>query len=226
MTEGPPAASNRLMSPLLAFTGGYVDTVGFISLFGLFTAHVTGNFVLIGASLVEREGGVAGKLLALPTFVAAVALAGLFIARCARLKRDAGRPLLLMQALLLAGFLGCGLAASAAAGPDDWTVILAGCVGVAAMGLQNAASRTVFTRLAPSTVMTGNVTQVVLDLVAVTSGGADAALRARLQSMWPAILAFTVGALGGALAFAALGFWCLTIAIIAVLLTSALHPRN
>ena len=40
----------------LGFIGGYVDTVGFVALFGLFTAHVTGNFVLIGAELSRSSG--------------------------------------------------------------------------------------------------------------------------------------------------------------------------
>ena len=35
---------------LLSFNGGYVDTIGCLSLQGLFTAHVTGNFVTIGAA--------------------------------------------------------------------------------------------------------------------------------------------------------------------------------
>ena len=34
----------------LASIAGYVDTLGFVALFGLFTAHVTGNFILIGSS--------------------------------------------------------------------------------------------------------------------------------------------------------------------------------
>jgi uncharacterized membrane protein YoaK (UPF0700 family) len=35
---------------------------------GLFTAHVTGNFVTIGAALVFGTSGVVAKLLALPVF--------------------------------------------------------------------------------------------------------------------------------------------------------------
>jgi uncharacterized membrane protein YoaK (UPF0700 family) len=43
---------NHLLLPLaLSLTAGYVDTAGFLALQGLFTAHVTGNFVTLGASL-------------------------------------------------------------------------------------------------------------------------------------------------------------------------------
>ena len=38
---------------LLAYTSGFVDTLSFIALFGLFAAHITGNFVLIATSLAQ-----------------------------------------------------------------------------------------------------------------------------------------------------------------------------
>ncbi|WP_434033775.1 DUF1275 family protein [Cupriavidus sp. a3] len=60
--SGPPFGC------ILAFVTGYVDVVGFISLFGLFTAHVTGNFVLIGVDIAGNSTGLLAKLLALPTF--------------------------------------------------------------------------------------------------------------------------------------------------------------
>src|SRR6202161_4699615 len=53
---------------LLSFNAGYVDTAGSLALQGLFTAHVTGNFVTIGAALVFGTSGVVAKLLALPVF--------------------------------------------------------------------------------------------------------------------------------------------------------------
>jgi uncharacterized membrane protein YoaK (UPF0700 family) len=62
---------------LLSFNGGCVDTAGFLGLQGLFTAHVTGNFVTLGAALVFGTHGVIAKLAALPEFVVVVALARL-----------------------------------------------------------------------------------------------------------------------------------------------------
>ena len=53
---------------MLSLTAGYVDTAGYLALQGLFTAHVTGNFVTLGASLISGTSGTLAKLLALPTF--------------------------------------------------------------------------------------------------------------------------------------------------------------
>jgi uncharacterized membrane protein YoaK (UPF0700 family) len=60
---------------LLSFNGGFVDAAGFIGLQGLFTAHVTGNFVTLGAALVFGTKGVVAKLIALPEFIGVVAIA-------------------------------------------------------------------------------------------------------------------------------------------------------
>jgi uncharacterized membrane protein YoaK (UPF0700 family) len=68
----------RAALPLvLSFNAGYVDTAGFLALQGLFTAHVTGNFVTLGASLALGTSGAVAKLLALPVFCVVVIAARL-----------------------------------------------------------------------------------------------------------------------------------------------------
>ena len=69
---------------------GYADTTGFLALKGLFTSHVTGNFVTLGSALVSGTSGTLGKTLALPTFCVAVFLIRLIGHRL----RAAGRPVL------------------------------------------------------------------------------------------------------------------------------------
>jgi uncharacterized membrane protein YoaK (UPF0700 family) len=94
------------------------------------------------------------------------------------------------------------------------------------MGVQNAAARLAFTDLVPTTVMTGNVTQLVLDLVDVLRGAADAGLRLRIKKFFWPILAFACGALGGALAYVHVSWWALALplAILAGLVLAS--PRN
>lgn len=53
---------------ILSLNAGYVDTAGFLALQGLFTAHVTGNFVTLGAAIAHGSSGIVSKLLALPVF--------------------------------------------------------------------------------------------------------------------------------------------------------------
>lgn len=194
-----------LLGSLLAFTAGAVDTLGFIALFGFFSAHVTGNFVLIGATLSHGSEGLWAKLLALPAFVAVVALARLWLLR----HPAGGRQLVAAQALLLALCLAAGLLAAPFSHPDSAGAILVSLLAVAPMALQNAAARTVFASLAPTTVMTGNVTQLVIDLVDLAKGQGGGEARGRLRKFLPAVLAFAAGALAGAFGFAAWGFWAL-----------------
>jgi uncharacterized membrane protein YoaK (UPF0700 family) len=212
------AGDSAVDSTLLAFTAGFVDTSAFVALFGLFTAHVTGNFVLIGASLASHRPGLVGKLLALPVFLAAVAATRAFELHRLRGQRDAKLPILGAEAIFLALCVVAGVYASPIVDADAPLTILPGMFAVIAMAIQNAASRTTFAGHGPTTVMTGNVTQVMIDLADLVLGGAADPARARLRKMLPPVLGFLVGAIAGAFGFVYLGFGCLGFPIAAVLL--------
>jgi uncharacterized membrane protein YoaK (UPF0700 family) len=204
-----------VLSVALAFVAGFVDTCGFVALFFLFSAHVTGNFVVLAASLVQPHAGVVAKLLALPVFILAVAGTRLYVLRVAGTER-VERHLLAMELIFLGLFLAAGLAATPLIDADAPLAVLAGMLAVVAMGVQNAASRTVFAGLSPTTVMTGNVTQVVMDCVDYgfsRSAQARSGTRARLAKFGPPVLGFAAGAVGGAVLFGVVGFWCLLLPV-------------
>ena len=223
--------SNRhwLAPALMSFVAGYVDTIGFIALFSLFTAHVTGNFVLAGATLATvAAGGVSvgliGKLLALPVFVIGVALTALALRSIKSSTGSTGRAAraaLLLQTVGMLLFMLAGLWAQPILDADAPSAIICGMLGVLAMSVQNAASRLVFSDMAPSTVMTGNVTQLVIDGVdiwrAVDSASAESA-SARVSKMLPSVMAFLVGALSGGVGYQFLGFSALLVAVAALVL--------
>src|SRR6266446_863181 len=86
---------------LLSLNAGYVDTAGFLALQGLFTAHVTGNFVTLGAALVLGSAGAVAKLLALPVFCIVVIVTRLFAQSLPKLGLPILRTMLSLQLLLL-----------------------------------------------------------------------------------------------------------------------------
>jgi uncharacterized membrane protein YoaK (UPF0700 family) len=214
MTDRPHAQRALVTSCALGFTAGYVDTLGFIALFGLFTAHVTGNFVLIGSELAHPTHGVLIKFLAFPAFIAAVAASRVLALGASRRGRTAAPPLLLLQWLLLAACMLCGWRAQPIVDASGAWVLATGVLAAAAMGVQNAAGRLAFAALAPTTVMTGNVTQLVLDSVDLLRGPADEALRERIgKFLWP-VLAFGAGAICGAFAYLQASFWALALPLL------------
>jgi len=219
-----PAGATRSGSALLALAAAYVDTCGFIGLFGLFTAHVTGNFVLIGAELVRHHGGLLTKLLALPVFLASVVLTAQAEVMLARRGARATAWLLGAEALLIAAAATTFHLLGAPAVPDDRSVVIMGFVLVAAMGVQNALMRTSLAGPVQTTVMTGNVTQIAIDLLSLATGRADAPTKARMTRSWPAIAAFAVGSALGAAGYAWLNFDCLWLA--AALVAAAAVARG
>src|SRR5579862_479084 len=98
--DGPcHAAQLRWLPPLLSAIAGMVDVIGFLSL-GLFTAHVTGNLVVIAALLVRGGPPKTAQVLAVPVFMAAVAAVWL-IAKASGRRGPALTKLLLAVHFLL-----------------------------------------------------------------------------------------------------------------------------
>lgn len=184
------------LSLLLSLTAGYVDTAGFLGLQGLFTAHVTGNFVTFGAALAQGTTGIVPKLAALPFFCLAV-----FLARLAgRGLESAGqsplKPLLAAQCVLLcAGFF-----EAVAHGPfvdgDAFPALAMGMTLVTAMAIQNAIHRGYMSKMPPTTLMTGTMTQIMVDIADLLYGSAEGdrkVARDRMRRMGINVVVFALG---------------------------------
>lgn len=223
---GTQSAWARWLPPALSFVAGFVDTAGFVALFGLFTAHVTGNFVLIGAALVRPGPGILAKLLALPVFALTVAIARLLAIFLLARKRAVVRVLLGLQALFLLAFLLAGVVTAPFHDADAPSAVLTGLLGVVAMAFQNAAMRDSLGHVHPTTLMTGNVTQAVLDVVDLclgkSEGDARETMRRRLRRLGLSLVAFTAGCAAGALGILLTGFIAVAFPLaLTILLASA-----
>jgi uncharacterized membrane protein YoaK (UPF0700 family) len=186
----------------------YVDTAGFLALQGLFTAHVTGNFVTLGAALVFGTSGVIAKLVALPVFCVVVMVSRLLGTALSARGKNAASTLLFAKVVLLA----IGAALAIRLGPftngDGWPAIVTGMVLVAAMAIQNAVQRIHLSSAPPTTMMTGTTTQIMIDLADFATGQRDAAMRIRFRRMAAAVVAFAIGCALAAILYASIQTWC------------------
>ena len=221
-----PIRSTWLLPAILSTTAGAVDVIGFLALGGLFTAHVTGNVVIVAAHYVTGGFSQVGPLLAVPVFMAVMGLVTLMSGAITRSGTTPFRPVLLVELALLAGFLLLGVGFGPFADADSSMAIVAGMLGVSAMATQNALGRLVLKGTPSTTVMTTNITQLTVDLATLARRRGDADERAKAQRRagmtFPCIVGFIVGCAAGAIFEVKFGFWALvlpfTLTMLALLL--------
>jgi uncharacterized membrane protein YoaK (UPF0700 family) len=207
----PPVDNSRAVQAMLivlSVTAGCADVIGFLVLNGLFTAHITGNLVILAAHIGGGGEAQIAPMLSVPVFFVMVGLTRLLAGGLESIGLASLRPLMLLQFLLLAGFLVLCVAAGPRIDPNAAIAILAGMLGVSAMAVQNALVQ-ISLKGAPSTaVMTGNVTRFAIDVGELLLGGdpADVAkARSRAARTLPPIVGFTAGCGLGAACEAAVG---------------------
>ena len=218
------APISRTLSHILGFNAGYVDTAGFLALGGLFTAHVTGNFVTLGAALIQGNSGAISKLLALPVFCLAVVLARLGSNALVARQKPPMRSLVAVKVLLLVAAAVLMIVYGPFKDGDQPPAFAAGMLMICAMAVQNAMQRMHLPQLPPSTLMTGNTTQVMIDLADLfkgVQGDERRSVIARLQKMLPAIGTFALGCALGALGYVWLGMWSFALPPVLALVSMA-----
>lgn len=200
---------------ILTIVGGAIDTIGFIALFGFFTAHVTGNLVLAGAVWVKGGTGIWIKLAAIPLFILTVAITKTLIEKFEH-KHKILASLFVAEAIFLIAFMVAGLLFEPFAHPDAMSVAITGGLGLIALAIRNTSSKTLIKHISPSTMMTGNTTQLGIDISNYLSQRTEEN-RVSLINSLSIVLGFVVGAFLGAFLYIRLDFWSVAFFIFPIL---------
>jgi uncharacterized membrane protein YoaK (UPF0700 family) len=223
----------KLFPCVLSVIAGSVDVISFLRLDGLFTAHVTGNLVVLIAHAVTGRSASFAAIFSLPVFIAMLGLTRLAAAGLERTRHGSLCPLLALQFVLLASFLAVCVAASWTLNPAAPIGVVAGMLGVAAMAVQNALVQISLVGAPATTVMTTDITTFMMDVGTMLlrhDPTRVAYARSRAGHTWPAVVGFTVGCSLGALLNVTIGPWSLSLptgfALLALVLGFSVVSRD
>lgn len=208
---------------LLTMIAGYCDTVTFVAADSVFSAHVTGNFIVFAYQFVKGSDVHAWiKLLTFPVFILAVMAGG----------RMAGKVLNHYTILFWEGFLllSAGILVAVFTYNGMFTEVImytVTMIAVFAMGLQNAFGKLYAKEThGPTTMMTGNVTQASLDFGnLIKSSFKDADALTSLKKQLILIIGFLVGCFLGAFAGKQLGLVTLVLPGFAMIICYLYHRK-
>ena len=152
----------------LAWVAGYVDAVGFLTLAGLFVAHMSGNTVRLGVFAGDGDWSLGAQRLVPIVFFTLGIVGGIVLVEALR-RRSTPAParVLSIEAALLLVFMVVGRAVlgGRSATGGTWEYYLLAIVVVLAMALQNVALRRVAGLPIHTTFVTGMLTYVGEELV-------------------------------------------------------------
>jgi uncharacterized membrane protein YoaK (UPF0700 family) len=186
---------------VLSVIAGCTDVIGFLGLNGLFTSHITGNLVILAAHVVAGDRAEIARLLAVPVFAVVVSLAIVLAGGLEARGIASLRPLLLLQAVLLGGFLAVSVAAGRGIDPNAASGIFAGMLGVSAMAVQHALVQYSLKGAPVTAVMTSDITRFAIDVGELMRRGDPAKVaevRTRAVRAMPPIVGFILGCAIGA----------------------------
>lgn len=217
MTSADPGlGGSGLLRFVLSTTAGAIDVIGFLALGGLFTAHITGNVVVLAAHYLTGGFSELGPLLSVPVFIVVLGTVTLASEAIENAGYGSRRPLLVLQAALLAACLGFGVGFGPFADANSPMAVLVGMLGVAAMATQNALVKLALPGAPSTAVMTTNVTQLTVDLTTMLRGRPEdfASARRRASATFPCVVGFIAGCAAGAILEVYGGLWALTLPVV------------
>jgi uncharacterized membrane protein YoaK (UPF0700 family) len=211
----PSVAGRPRLAIILAAIGGWVDAIGFLTLFGLFTAHLSGNTARLGVAIGRGEASTA-LTYAVPIVVFfGGAVIGVAFLTARRARGNGGMaPLLGVEAVLIATFMVAGtlLRDDGDLTPRSVAYYGLAVLAVAAMGLQTAALRHAAGVPVHTTFITGMVTHFAEAIVGVVRRDQrDASQRAGVYG--GLVGAYILGAVCGSALENVWALWALSIPI-------------
>jgi uncharacterized membrane protein YoaK (UPF0700 family) len=226
-----PDLSARALPFVLSPIAGSTDTISFLGLNGLFTAHITGNVVMLAAHIITGDPAIVSYILAVPVFMLVLLLTSLLANDLERSGVATLRLLLSLQLLLLVGFLVLSMVYCAVV--NSALAVVTGMVGVAAMAVQTALVQLSLKGTPSTGVMTTNVTHFVValgELLARRDLSTVEKARKRMLHILPVLVGFVLGCALGAASEEAWGLRSLglptALALLAVMLTRLPAPAN
>lgn len=226
------AISNDNVVRILTFIGGYVDTVGYVLLFGLFTSSITGNLIVATTSMFEESHDVFARL-----FVTLFFFVGAFFTTSISLQLkdiwktsdwDVGLISLAQEVAVMIAVtaLGVGLESLPEGVPtiNSWQCLVLASVMAFSMGVHCATALELIKNCQNTTAMTANIVRTSMSAAKVLHSAAhigkkpDAAeetvkLRAKFLELFVIVVIFVIGAACGAIASLRIGYWSMLVPV-------------
>lgn len=206
--------TTRVLPFVLSVIAGSTDMITYLGLGGLFSAHITGNIVILAAHVVAKNPAVLSYMLSVPVFMAVLFLTRLVADRLERANVSTLRPLLALQVGLLGGCLALCVTVGPWGDTSAVLAVVAAMLAVSAMAVQIALVEISLTGVPSTVVLTTNVTHLVLDCAELLVGRDEAVrekARGRLGRTTPVVVGFVVGCAVGAAVESVVGLWAVAL---------------